>query len=38
MEIASNAVIPENGGNGQGNEYQENQLQVSCRQCDSPQK
>ena len=33
MEIANNAVNPENGGNGRRNENQENQLQVACRQC-----
>ena len=33
MEIAYNAVNPENGGNGQRNKNQENQLQVAWRQC-----
>ena len=33
MEIAKNAVNPENGGNGRRNENQENQLLIACRQC-----
>ena len=32
MQIANNAVNPENGGNGRRNENQENHLQVACRQ------
>ena len=33
MEITNNALNLENGGNGRKNKYQENQLQVVCRQC-----
>ena len=33
MDIANNAVYPENDENGRRNKNQENRLQVACKQC-----